>query len=332
MADERKEADDRSASDPFYAFFRDAPSGGVGSIITQPIGYDLGQLIRDHGKQMDVTGAVYAAMLVVFSEVPNTSFVRQANLFTEATLTAMVTPPLAADGTQPPDVEEPFVVADFGAIPDGPVKAWGFMMIQALNGAKRWLFELTAAQQVRRLNASNISNYFMGYNGTVVKGADIIPILDMAKNQFERIMADPFYRGIISDNNWMRYHTAASSTPALIRRAIADTSGLVEWDPVLIARVDDAFDRFWDKTVVDGLPRSLLAFTHAYLKAMKQLPDDWKQGEAAVVTGGAINYALWVKLIKKFAEIKKDSAAISEAEDLPALLAAIPPGAFNFDA
>lgn len=296
--------------DQFRAYFTGSTGGGVSSILSAPVGFDILRMVEDHALQPDVTGAVSCALMLALMAAPRSVLIKQENAYEEPTFTG-------ADNRV-------FTVSNFGEMPESQEKAFAIMFFQALPSAKQWLLDLTACYQVRALTAQNVQGYFMSMNGTYVRGASVIPILETSKNQIMNIVGDDVLRAQLTRNKFMEYHTAFSSTPGLVTRAAEDLKEVIVVSDETQDKVEFALNHYWDSTAVDNIPQSLVAVTHAYLSVMRSLPEGWVQGEKAKTNTGILVYRRWLSLITRWAEIVRNTEGIDRAANMDELVASVP--------
>lgn len=299
-------------------FFSNSRRGGVGSIIPFNVGYNINRLVEEHGQQYDITGAVYSSMVLSLSEMPGSMLLRQSNNFSEPTFPLTTRNEDGSNDTRNYNME---TVKD---MPEGPQKAFAMMFVQAIPAARSWLLDLTACHQVRSLTAQNIQGYFQSMNGTNVRGAAIIPILETSKNQIENILGNDSLRSLLGKNKFMEYHTTYSSTPGLVVRAVDDLRELINITDETQDKLDAALSNFWEQSYNDRIPSILVAITHCYLSVMGVLPNNWWQGEKAKNNVGVIIYRRWTAIIKRWADLTKNTDELDNAHDLAELRAAIP--------
>jgi hypothetical protein len=296
--------------DEFRAFFTGATAGGVSSILANPIGNDILQMIEDHALQADVTGAVACSLMLALAAAPRSMVIKQANDLREPTFLLRE--------------NQAFNASNFATMPEGQEKAFAIMFFQAYPSARQWLLDLTACHQVRALNGQNIQGYFMSMNGTYVRGAAMVQILETAKNKIMNIVGDEYLRNQLTKNKFMEYHTAFSSTPGLVVRATEDLKEVIAVSDETQDKLEMALSNYWDSTVIDQIPQSLVAVTHAYLSVMRALPEGWIQGEKAKTNTGILVYRRWLVLITRWSELVKNTDGIERASSIAELVASVP--------
>jgi len=294
-------------------YFTGSTATGVGSLLNHPVGNDITALIRDAGKTYDLTGAIYASMCLTLKTVPGNQLQGQSNALTTPTVSVTIR---NADGTTS---TRSYDAGDYETMPEGELKAFTTMFFTALTSARQWLLDLTACYQVRALTATNIQGYFASMNGTAVRGADIIPLLEVSKNQMAKITASDDLRNLLTQNKFMRYHTSASSTAGLVKRAVADCREIITIETKTADLVDEAERYYWDLDKTDQIPTALVAFTHAYLSATGALPGNWYQGERAASSVGLVVYRRWINVIRKWIDLVKAAEGIDATTSIDEL-------------
>lgn len=171
-----------------------------------------------------------------------------------------------------------------GQLPDDDDANFFRMVIAARVNVIGYTFDLVAANQVKEIKAQNIRSYFASKSNMKVDAARIKKYVDIASSLLSPIMSTDDLRAKVEDSDWIRYHTSATSTPALVDKAIQIIDGRL---PGFIGR--DALDRLenarnapWSKTLADAIPQKLVAFSVILLQEYGRMPDDTYQGPKAL--------------------------------------------------
>lgn len=204
-------------------------------------------------------------------------------------------------------------------------------VLASYNSAPQWIFDLCAADQIRKLSPDNVTNYYAGLGVDRVNGSAIISIISPLSTILARIRADAGAAGRLSNNDWMRYHTSATSTPQLVQKAIdfVGTSIPGFFSVATTAAVTAAIAEPWRKDLADAIPRKAVAATHAILTALRQCPRDWYQGNKAKDSFPSSIYAGWISIAAKLQDLIINQVAINASTTLAGLAAAAPGNCLN---
>jgi len=284
---------------------------GVGDVLPRPVGNNLTQLTTDYELEMDTNGAICCAMLNSLEGIGNVT-VQAAN---------PVNPSIALPA--PAAGAAPVLQHDVALIPNPDQRAFLEQYNSAITAARAWVRDLTACHQVAALTADNIENYFRALNGTRVRGAAVLRILNVTKNLFPKLVDIDVVRAAFTNIEFIRYHVAYASTPGLVRRFIEDTVGFTHIDPATIAAVDNAILNYWDRAASDAIPKRVVAMTRAYLEAVGALPANWYQGRKARDATSPTLYNKWVVAFTRWQAIETGVTDVMAATDVATLITAI---------
>jgi hypothetical protein len=78
-----------------------------------------------------------------------------------------------------------------------------------------------------------------------------------------------------------------------------------------------------DRDLNAAISQQVVLATYAYLSAFNKLPDNWFQGEKARSSLPATRYNQYLAIFKRIKTLAADVAAINEAVNMEALVAAI---------
>lgn len=204
-------------------------------------------------------------------------------------------------------------------------------VIASRTNARRWILDLVGTNQVKPLNADNVSSYYQQFGLNRINGNTILTIIHPLSTMMPKIVDTAVIRVMMSNSDWVNYHRTMTSTPALCQRAFdflgTSIPGLI--DARTRVAVTTALAAPWDKTIADHIPRKAVALTHAVLTSLRQCPRDWYQGNKAKVAIAASTYATWVAMTDSLQNIIANVGNIRAAADLAALIAEIPGTALN---
>jgi len=204
-------------------------------------------------------------------------------------------------------------------------------VITSSTNAKKWILDLVGAYQVRALSSDNIISYFQGAGIERINGSSLLSIIAPLSKIIPVIVVDNGARSRMSNIDWVRYHTSATSTPVLVQRAIDFVGNSIPnfWAANTITAVTNALNAPWDKGLADLIPKKAVAASHALLTALKQCPRDWYQGNKAKSTTPASTYAAWLSVASKLQELIVDQNAINNAVSSAALSNVVPGACLN---
>jgi hypothetical protein len=325
-------------------FFGVGRATGVGSLFTAPLSRNVTFLTETFALTNDVTGAICISMLLAVREMPGATIViRQDEVDTEVpfilvkrsqlrSLAPDRAAPLVEGKADDPNAVCWVLLNNLELIADAEVLTFGQQINVARESGRRHLLNLISCHQVKQPKDANIASYFMSYNSTKVKGGPIRSILDVVMNMLPRVAGHDTLWELVEKNTFVRYHTAYASTPGLIRRALNDIGHIIQVQAELLTALATAEEEWWDANRVRALPVSLIAFTRAYLDAARQLPADWYQGNKAKDAISAATYAKWVRVCRKFLDLRAASEGIDAAGTEEALRDLMADTAFRLDA
>jgi len=188
-----------------------------------------------------------------------------------------------------------------------------------------WLLDLVACHQVKPLKATNVANFFRMNSRVAVNGREIMKVLDYAAVALPRVMDDDALFDLLSENQFMTYHTAYSSSAKLaiemIDAAPAITSVFFTQatrELVLASAVNSH-----DREANAAIPQQVLLATYAYLEAFNKLPENWFQGEKAKQALPASKFNIYKAIFRRLRELSANTEAIQAAADVAALVALI---------
>lgn len=158
---------------------------------------------------------------------------------------------------------------------------------------------LASANQVKRLNEKNIENFLVS--------------IDLDKGIARELMvsiehADPVpYTAAFATIPWYSYHTTLQSTSGLCKRVLA---GLGDQAPYVFAATEvNQINASSDRVLNHGISDRAIAKVHAYLLAVRQLPENWYQGKKAVAMTDPGVYTGLLEFFRKFSEATSKASA-----------------------
>lgn len=206
-----------------------------------------------------------------------------------------------------------------GTVPSGFVLT---TTIETLDSAKsaaaRWIVELVLTTQVGQLNERNIENYYKSM------GSDVIPwkvedILRYLATKMPKLTSMPGVSDIIDESTWTYYHSRASSTPSLIRRAIASSPFPNILNDEEMAALADAEENPFSVVIAQAIPPRALVITSIVLKACDSLPNDWYMGKKAVQDFSPSKYSSLLAIMKQAIKVESGVGDVDVMTDIMTL-------------
>lgn len=130
-------------------------------------------------------------------------------------------------------------------------------------------------------------------------------MLDSGAQILPRMVIQPNSELLIESAPFLKYHTAASSTPSLVMKAFEDLGQLGQsvftTDGIAAAR--DAQAHLHDLALSNLIPLRDITMAHAYLSAVEVLPNNWYQGKKAVDSQPPSMYRAWKVFFTKYSAL-----------------------------
>lgn len=185
-----------------------------------------------------------------------------------------------------------------------------------------WLLDLVACHQVKPLKASNVSNFFRMNSRVTLSGREIMKVLDYAAVTLPNIMANDALVALMSQNQFMIYHTSYSSSAGLAQEMINSAPAITHafFSENTRAAVDLSAQNPSNRNNNAAIPQLVLLATYAYLVAFNKLPDNWFQGEKAKTSLPASKYNVYLAIFRRVKALTADTDAIAQAADVNALV------------
>jgi len=214
---------------------------------------------------------------------------------------------------------------DDQALQEGiPVGAFRSLLADA-DKAIYWLLDLAACHQVKPLKAINIANFFRMSSRVTINGREILKVIDYAAVTLPNIMGNDELSELLTENQFMTYHTAYSSSAKLAVEMIESAPALThlfftgDTRAAVAASANDPSSRVLNAAI----PAQVLLATYAYLVAFGKLPDNWFQGEKAKTSLPANKYNVYLAVFRRLRALSADTDAINNANDVASLIQAI---------
>jgi len=213
------------------------------------------------------------------------------------------------DGDIPDDAKEKEVTSEM----------WEFTKA-VMPKAGLHLYELCAAWQVSALDERNVESYYKSA-GMTVTVATVLKVLPYYAAIIPRISGTDGFVQAVTSSDWLKYHTTATSTPALVDLMIRGVEGFYPISNEWRGFVASALRKPWDKKLSELIPKNLIAIAYTYLEVMGRLPNNWYQGIKAVAQTDSITLGKWRNIFNRFRSLAAKLDQINQAEDVKMLTA-----------
>lgn len=184
--------------------------------------------------------------------------------------------------------------------------------------ATKWLVELVAAEQSGSLRERNYESYFKMSQGEVAVGKIILVVKWVAATT-PKLMENEDLQEEAANVPWLKYHTAAASTPQLVQKFMNETGELHTFSDDVRNTVREAVENFWLLEPTYRIPQNIVAHTYVYLESTNQLPDNWYQGIRAINNMAGYMRTRYRTIYKRYVNFKAGVADIEAADALAAL-------------
>jgi hypothetical protein len=176
----------------------------------------------------------------------------------------------------------------------------GFMILNKPIVA-RYVLDLVAAYQQTRINSDHVESYQAAAGGDFPDVGDLMEILPSAASRMPKIVASDALRGLLSDINWVRYHTAASSIPTLMaqyadaipKKCVHILSLETRYLITAAAKAPHNMD------LSDRIPKLDLAKASIYFESYRPEVTNWHAGIKAVKAQPTSVIVHWRKIMKQ---------------------------------
>jgi len=188
-----------------------------------------------------------------------------------------------------------------------------------------WLLDLVACHQVKPLKATNVANFFRMNSRVAVNGREIMKVLDYAAVSLPRVMDDAALFELLSQNQFMTYHTAYSSSAKLAEEMLDSAPAItnVFFTAATRTTITNSAMNPHNREMNSLIPQQVLLATYAYLEAFNKLPENWFQGEKAKQSLPASKFNIYKAIFRRVRELSANTEAIQGAGDVAALVGLI---------
>jgi len=304
------------------------PAGAIGSSLDFAIGTDIGSMYENHPQATDFTGAIIYAGFAAIGQLPHVGGAKT----TYNGVGLRWTIPRNGDGTDlGNDIESPnfhgitIDAANMNTLEPKAIVIFFRMVISVYPSAPTYLTDLVAAYQVKGLTAANIENYFKMKNSPRVQGRRLLPFIQTASSLLPNFMRDAALRVTVGESDWIKYHTAATSTPHLVLKVMELVNNKL---PNLFSNttrrlVTDAVAEIWAKDRADMIPKRAVAIAYIFLEEFEMLPEKWYQGTKAIEEMSITFRTDMENIAKGFKKLDKTTIDLAKIKDMTALNVAI---------
>ena len=286
---------------------------GVALAVFTRLSSNIDHLVRDWNVTNDTTGIVKASILLALYSIPNIPIPRTVARGHDITMTTTH----AVDGGAAAVIASS---ANLDAVEANENSLFFRKVVSSIPSARTWIVDLAAAYQVRKLTPKNIEGYFMSKNSTRIIGRDLLSIVEISASILPNIMSEESSRSAIlnTNNNWLKYHTTACSTAALVKKCIdvLNPAFPTMFSADTLARIDVAANALWNKALPDDIPRTVVALTYVWLKEAKQLPENWYQGQKAYESTNPVILRRFASICKKYLALCSESTAVDAINNI----------------
>jgi len=194
--------------------------------------------------------------------------------------------------------------------------------LSEMNGSG-WLLDLVASQQVANLDNKNIKSYYAMLGMMKVDCARISKIIVYAASKIDKIMIVEAGRSLLSDNDWIKYHTSYSSSAQLasmfIEGITPDIRAALGFTDDDIAKITQSKMSPYDRVLNASLNTQVLAATHVYLEVYDVKFGKWYQGKRAISSVPPSKVALYTIVFEKMKAIESDVELLERVKTLTEL-------------
>lgn len=201
-------------------------------------------------------------------------------------------------------------------------------VMDALAHSMAYVLDLVLCFKVSELAESNIKSYFMDKDRTAIDGGKVLKLMLFVYKKFPDLTASPAVMAALVNNPFMRYHTVASSTPALMTKVITDlgAESARYFSPAEIAAVAAAQASPTNLTLTNAISFRSIAVAGSFLDAYGFNFGSWYQLKRAVSMCPAGFYDTCRSFFQKRRTLSASTDGIVRAATLDELMNAIPAG------
>lgn len=189
-----------------------------------------------------------------------------------------------------------------------------------------WFIDLIAAFQISTIDQANVKSYFAQYEGMTCNNIEILLIIRWASTMMPQVMDDPNLRVLVSNTDWILYHTSYSSTASLLERYLSALPPQMDfmYNNATRASIASALAEPWSKVTNSAIPKKIIGHANLYYKFNNIDVGTWYQGAKAESMLPLTHVNALKIIFKKLNALSKDYSQIENALSLEEALVAIP--------
>jgi len=187
-----------------------------------------------------------------------------------------------------------------------------------VEAARLWVPSLISCYQVQPMSDGNYLNFFKSMK------ADTVPyripqLVGHLSGRLGSMKDSGGYAALVASSTFIKYHTAATSTPTLCIRAmdLSPISGLFTDVEIVAIRASDA--DLTSLALAKAIPQMAIIKTCAVLKAVKIYPDAWVTGNKAMEVYAAIRFKSLVMILERTMDVQSNVEAVGVMVDVSQL-------------
>ena len=168
------------------------------------------------------------------------------------------------------------------------------------------MVDLTYCNHVSPLGDENYHGYFSSMRSDTIPWK-VNELMDYLSRKLPGIQACADAEQLIERSTFVQYHTAASSTPGLIERALDSSPfGNVMFEGEIAAYTRARRD-LTNLSLERDIPPRVLVITSVILESCNQLPSNWYMGKKAVDAFSAAKNSALRKIVARGLTIANDA-------------------------
>lgn len=192
--------------------------------------------------------------------------------------------------------------------------------------AEAWVVDLVACYKVSPLADRNIRSYFMGRDSTSIDGGKVAKLLTFAYRSFPNFVSNETLRNALVTDTFVKYHTAASSTPQLLQKVVNELAGDA---PAFFTQgerdaIHAAFTNVTDLQLTRNISERAIVIAGAYLEANSFNFGTWYQLARARQNSPSALYDVSRSFFLKRKALVSSMREVEAAGDLEELMNHIP--------
>jgi len=177
------------------------------------------------------------------------------------------------------------------------------VVVQKFDRYKRWFLILISSQQIRILEGDDLKS-FLRMNGNREHGVkEFLEVIRYCANEQHLFSGNENLEIAFPEYSFSEYNTSASTTPALIARAMNSCPIPGVFTEHEIAKVTAALGSPHDITCSRAIPKIAIFKSRAILEALDVCPVNWYMGQKGWEKGDPDMYRALVSIVEKAAAV-----------------------------